>query len=466
MTLTLILLMILAAFAATFLYTIIGIIPGTDETTVLVAITAILVGFGLQAEILLAFFIGAIVSLNLTDSIPTALTSIPGGVMSTPLVESSQYLKDKGLTATSIKKMTMGSLIGTIVAIPAALLIILIVHLINTYTPFKIDENVKKYTGQIFFAGAIFLALLSKNKKISLLMIIPFAFIVIGAQELQPIILKLFKASDATIKSQKLTGTPFFLSITSGPLIAGLILLVSKKERNKITVYGKQKIQIESKNKGKIDLGKIITKKEAKKSIIASILASITFFLSPVGMTLLIGDSLTSNEKDEEEKAKIKVTIMNAIANASYLAGVLISLYAFKIAISPAAMGPGAEIFKEGSKVLDLSLVQGITPILIGVIVALAITIYLSLKYATEMTTLVFKYISHESVLILLLSIFALLVYIDSGIIGVLIIVAVSFISGIINKMGVNYGVQFMAFYASGFLKTQLLAILKLLGMM
>lgn len=433
--------MIIASVAAVGLYTIIGIIPGTDETSVLVPATAVLFVLGIEPIVILTFFIAAIVALNLTDSIPTALTSIPGGVMSTPLVESSLHLKSRGLTTSSIRKMTMGSVIGTIVAIPAALVVIFAVHLITKYSSFDLETFVRSYTGEIFFVGAIVLSLLSKKKVVSLLAVVPFALLIAFAKRIHPI-----------------SNTPFFLSITSGPLIASLFLLFIPKFKKKNTVYGNQDIEIEIDSGKKIDLLTIVTPDEIKRSVIASILATVTFFLSPVGMTLLIGESVTNNIEDKDKKAQAAVTSMNAVANASYLAGVMISLLAFKIPISPAAIGPGAELFKVGSPIFNISFTNSMIAIILGATIAIVITAYLSFKYASKMTNLVFRYVSQEAVLILLLTLVALLVYLDAGFIGIISILIVSFISGLLNKAGVTYGVQFMALYASPF-------IIQLLGL-
>src|SRR5690554_369103 len=424
--------MALGAVLATVLYTIIGIIPGTDETSVLVPISAVLVALGLPTMVILTFFIASVVALNVTDSIPTALTSIPGGVMSTPLIESSSYLKEKGQTTKSIKKMTMGSLVGTLVAIPVALLVYLVVYLIEKYTSVGISSNIAKYNNQIFFVGAIVLSLLSKNKLVSLLAIIPFGFVVILARKIHPI-----------------GGTPFFLSITIGPLLFNIFLLLFKPMRKKLEVVGNKNIKIEKDSKEKISLFNILGRKEFKVSVISSIIASLTIFLSPVGMTLLIGDTTTSKIEDDTERAYTKVSSMNAIANAAYLAGIMISLLALKFPISPAAMGPGAVIFDPENSFLDLSFGNSLFAILVGVVIALSITIYLSLKYSSKMTELVFKYIPQEAVLALLIGLVVLLVFLDSGIVGLIIILIVSLISGFLNKKGVSYGVQFMAFYAA-----------------
>lgn len=429
--------MIIAALLATVIYTIIGIIPGTDETSVLVPVTLLLVSLNLPEMVVLSFFIASIVTLNLTDSIPTALTAIPGGVMSTPLIESSQHLKDKGLTTKSIKKMTMGSVIGTLIAIPMALLVSLVVYLIDANTNLNLKDNIAKYNTQIFLVGAVALSLLSKKKIVSLLAIVPFALLISLAR------------GDIFNTGVTISGTPFFLSITTGPLLASLVMLIIPKFRKNSIVKGNQKIVMEKDDKAKIDIFNFLTVKEVKASIISSVLASITFFLSPVGMTLLIGDSVTNNIKDEDEKALTKVTSMNAISNASYLAGIMISLMALGFPISPAAIGPGSVILDENNNFINLTFSNSLIAILIGVAIALSITVYLALKYSSKMTELVFKYISQESVLILLLSLVFLLVFLDAGFIGVLIILGVGIISGFLNKAGVNYGVQFMSFYAA-----------------
>src|SRR5699024_5391316 len=109
--------MIIASIGGAFLYTLIGIAPGTDETAVLAPVTIALALMGLSLYIILAFFIAAIVSKKLTDSIPVAIAGIPGGVMAAPMVEHAMVLKAHGLPDISIKKMSSGSVIGTIISI-------------------------------------------------------------------------------------------------------------------------------------------------------------------------------------------------------------------------------------------------------------------------------------------------------------------------------------------------------------
>lgn len=135
--------MFLAVLGAIILYTFIGFVPGTDETSVLMPVTLAVVLSGVQPIVVLTFFISAVITLNLMNAIPTALVGLPGGVLSTPMIEHALYLKERGLAATSIKKMATGSIIGTAVAIPVSLL------LANILAPYS--EFVKDYAALFLF---------------------------------------------------------------------------------------------------------------------------------------------------------------------------------------------------------------------------------------------------------------------------------------------------------------------------
>ncbi len=71
MELTLLLPMVLASLGAVVLYTLIGFVPGTDETSVLLPVTLTLVLAGVEPQVVLAFFIAAVI----TPSLPHALSS-------------------------------------------------------------------------------------------------------------------------------------------------------------------------------------------------------------------------------------------------------------------------------------------------------------------------------------------------------------------------------------------------------
>ena len=123
MTVSLLLMMAAAILAAVVLYTFIGFIPGTDETGVLAPVTLAIILAGAPPHVVLAFFISAVVTLNLMNGIPTALVGLPGGVMSAPLMDHAMVLRNKGLASDTIRKMAVGSAIGTLISIPLSFLL-------------------------------------------------------------------------------------------------------------------------------------------------------------------------------------------------------------------------------------------------------------------------------------------------------------------------------------------------------
>ncbi len=453
-TFSLILQMIGISLLMTLIYIIIGIIPGTDETSVIVPMTVILVSLHLNPLVIMAGFISAVVTLNIADSIPTAITSIPGGVMSTPLVGPSQILKKHGYTAYSVRWMMLGSLIGVLVSLPLALAFWGIFEFISVQTGLEISTFIKNYSEYIFLGGALLMSLTSKKKLVSLLSIIPFGFLTAFMRN--PSALLNNTLLNFLGQGKTLSMTPFFLAITTGPLIFGLFELVFPSVFQKQKVEGKIDVVLEE----NIKTVKTGTKKVVKKTAIASALGSLMFFLSPVGVTMMLSEFSIKDEKDEVQQALQGVAVVNGLSSATYLAGILISLFVFAFPLSPAALGPGSVIFGTGANGADGVFVSagntGLTiakptllmPILIGLAIGVSLTVWLGMKYSSKMTELVFKYISQETVLIFLFSIIALLSLAEAGMYGLIVVLLIGLFSGWINKFGAGYGVQFMALYA------------------
>ena len=464
MTITLSLLLQMGGIALlmTVLYVIIGIIPGTDETSVLVPMTVILVSLKLNPLLIMSAFIAAVVTLNITDSIPTAITSIPGGVMSTPLVGPSQTLKKHGYTSYSVQWMMLGSLIGVLVSLPIALAFWGLFEFISVQTGLQISNFIKSYNEYIFLGGAVLMSLTSKKKLVGLLTIIPFGFATAFLRN--PNLVVNNTLLNVLMDGHKLSMTPFFLSITTGPLVYGLFELLFPSVFQKQQVEGKKIVLLEQDVK-RVKTG---TKKVVKKTAIASALGSLLFFLSPVGVTMMLGEFATRDEQDEVQEALQGVAVVNGLSSATYLAGILISLFVFAFPISPAALGPGSIIFNSGANGLDgtfikfgnsgLTLPKGqlLVAILIGLTIGVSISVWLGMKYSRKMTEIVFKYISQETVLIFLFSIIALLSFAEAGVYGLIIVLAVGLFSGWLNRKGAGYGVQFMALYAGNLFITLL----------
>lgn len=429
---------VLFAVMGSLIYIIIGIIPGTDETSVLVPATVLLFAFNLPPLVVLSFFIGAMVSLNVTDSIPTALTSIPGGVMATPMIESSTFLKERGLVTHTIRRMTSGAIYGTFIGLIAGVGVVGVVKLIELLTGSTITQAINGYQHWVFLAGAIFLALMSKKKLISLLAIVPFGLTVYAAR----------------LGSNTISATPFFLAITTGPLLFQLITMLIPKLRSESSVEGDKDIVIEKdQNFGGKEFVQAMKAPSTKKTIISSFISSFLFFLSPVGVTMLVGETATNHMKDEEQQALTKVSVMNGVASATYMSGIIVSLFAFGFAISPAAAGPGGAFFNaEYNFLSSVTFGPAIAVLIFAMLVSLFIAATLSFKYAGRLTYLVFKYIPQEAVISLLIGLAFLLVYLDSGFLGVVLISGVALVAGFLNRLGVGHGILFMSFYTALYL--------------
>lgn len=434
--------MILAGIGGAVLYTLVGIAPGTDETAVLAPVTIALALSGVSPYVILSFFIAAIVAKKLTDSIPVAVAGILGGVMAAPMVEHAMVLKKHGLPDVSIRKMASGSVIGTLVSIPVSFII---ANIILQYA-----DVISKHAGLIFFLGAVFLALMTKNKVLSLLIILPFAILI---QSLRHLYWGL-----EVVPPDTTVFVSFFLGITIGPIVVTLFDLLNKDARKKLPRLGDKEITVKAsqKVKGIPNPFKILTKRESATSALGSFIGSITFFLSPVGMTVFLGEFLTRHIKDPVKRASRAISAMDGLTNAAYISGTLIPLIAIGLPLSPMAIGPAAGLFNappvftpEHNIHHILSMGEIMTATIIGAVIALLITFYITIKFASEICAFVFKYIPHEALIGLFAGLVVMLAYMDAGWMNIFGTFLVALVSGILFRNGVNYGVMFMILYAA-----------------
>lgn len=438
----LILHMVIAVVGAVALYTIIGFIPGTDETSVLLPVTLALALAGVQPAVLLAFFIASITTLNLTNAIPTALVGLPGGVMSTPMIDHGRVLLNAGKASMAIRKMAAGSVIGTVVSVPIALLC---ASLLRPY-----GERLSAYASLVFVIGAVFLVLIGRNRVLGLLSIAILALLFAAV----PV---LFKSVGVLPTDGKMSIT-FFLSITIGPLIVSLIRLLDGRVRAAAPRFGRRQVAIDRKELAGAALNpaQIVTHREAAASIGTSVAGSVLFFLSPVALTFLLGEGVSSRIKNAVDRAANAVTSMSATAHATYIGGTVIPLIAVGLPLSPVAVGPAnplfsaAPRFEPGHNLHDLlSFGQSAFAISFGAIIALVLSYILAVKFAFRITAFVMRRIPHEAVLALFVCFVALLAYREAGLVNLVAVLLIGIVTGTLNKLGVGYGVQFMTLYAT-----------------
>ncbi|WP_186580439.1 tripartite tricarboxylate transporter permease [Aquibacillus kalidii] len=442
--------MVGAAIVAALLYTIIGVAPGTDETAVLAPVTLVLVLMGVEPVVVLTFFISAIVAKKLTDSVPVAVAGIPGGVMATPMVEHALILKRHGVPDLSIRKMASGSVIGTLVAIPTSLLL--------AHALIPVANVIKDYANPLFFVGAVALALMCKNRWLAIVSIIPFAVLIQGLRHLY--------WGLGIVPEDKTVFVSFFLGITIGPVILMLFELLNGEKRRTLKRYPNKTITL---HKGKQKTGfpnpfTILSKRELGASAFSSLMGSFTFMMSPVGMTIFLGEMVASRIKDPVKKATMAISSMDALTNATYIAGTLIPLIALGIPLSPMAIGPANALFNAppvftvDHNMHDvLSSSDFIWASVIGALVALVITYFIIVKYAEQICAFIFKRIPHEALLGLFFSLVLLLAFMDAGWINIAGVFLIGIVAGQLHRWGVNYGVQFMVLYAAPWIISQLI---------
>lgn len=445
MDISILLQMLVASIGATILYTIIGFIPGTDETAVLMPITLAVVLSGAAPMVVLTFFISAIVALNLMNAMPTLVVGLPGGVLSTPMIEHSMTMKKEGLTHENIKKSAVGSMIGVAVSVPISLLIA------NLIAPYA--ETLKSYASWLFVIGAIFLSLMGKSKVFSLLMILPLALLF---QSLR----NMYWSLGIVPADQNIT-TSFFLGITVGPLLVSLLSFLNAAIRQKSETDTLKQTIIPAIHSERESLNplRLLSRKEAGTAAFSSFLSTFFFVLSPVGIIILLGELAGKRTSDKREKASTSIVTMSALAQSTYLSGIIICVGALGIPLSPAAIGPGAALFA-APPVLTLDrnlhhLLSGsefTLAVLLGASISVAIVYFLGIRYATRITAFVLTKIPHEAILGLFIALVLLLAYMDAGLLNVFGVLLIGFLAGNLNNLGMNYGIQFMTLYAAPFL--------------
>lgn len=441
MTVDLIVSMVLIALLAVVLYTIIGFIPGTDETSVLLPITLALALLGIQPILILTFFIAAIVTLNLTNLMPTALVGLPGGVLSSPMIEHSLNVKSQGRSALVIKKMAAAAVIGVLVSIPASFVLAQII------TPFA--KVIQPYGQLLFVFGALFMAMISKNKLLSVISIVPLAIMFMA--------LRYLYWGVGIVEAGTNITTSFFLGITIGPLIVSLLALLNKQKRQEMVVSDYKTIVLSTDNqKQSLNPFKLLTKQEGKWAMIMSLVSNFLFVLSPVGLILLLGESVIKKADKESEKPVLAMTTMSALAQSTYLSGIIIPLFALGVPLSPTAIGPGNALFNaqpayglENNLHYQLSAPEFLVATIIGATIAMIISYLLIHRYAFTITNFIMKKIPHEAVLSIFVSFILLLAFMDAGLMNIFGVLLIGIVSGSLNKLGVNYGVQFMTLYAA-----------------
>lgn len=436
------------------IFTVIGIIPGTDETATMAPLTLILVLLGVEPLALLTWFIAIAQAIQIAHTIPTAMSALPGSTTAVPMVHYTALAKQLGVPHISMRKLAAGSLVGGLVAIPLALVVA------SLLAPFA--DAITPYVGLVFTLGAILIAYMSKAKWGAIVALIPISFLIQGLQRL------------AVESVGKTLFISIFMGITIGPMITELFSMLIPKLRGNQMREHKKSVWLAPEPKEKLPYFpnpfKLLTKKQRKASILTAIVGSAGFIFSPVGLVVLFGEIVAGRTKELYEKITTTLAVQDAASSATYMGGFLIPMIAFGLPLSGVAIGPAAPLFNAPPRFVlepeihNLSsylqpwhyLIFGVIAVLIGSMFAYPIAI----RHARKWTKLMFKYISHEALIGTFLGLIFMLAFYEAGLFGVMITLILGLFGGILNNLfDIHTGVQFMAYYASGWIVTTLISL-------
>jgi len=442
---------IILALIAAIVFSLLGLISGTDETAVMVPLTLIVVLLGAPPVAVFTFFMAAMMSKHLTHAIPTALMGIPGDTMATPMMEHAGFLRRLGMPHIALRKMISGGVIGAFIALPLALIFAWIL------SPF--GSFFQQYSGVIFTLAAILIGYLSKGRWASVLLIIPMAMLYQGLD---------FISSSTLDKHLSIS---FFLGIAIGPMLVDLLIASSNSARTQVTKNEMNTYNLAPDRKAWTGFFpnpfKVLSKKQVGDVVGTASISSATFGLSPVGMTSLMGELVGSRKKGQYNKATSSLAAMNGVTESTYIAETIIPLVAFGIPLSPVALGPAQALFNAppvftADPVHNLhNLMQPIDFLvygLIGLLIAALIAYPFSMNYARKATVFIMTRVNQEAIIGMFIGLVIVLSYYEGAVVGTLVTFSVAIVVGLLNRfLGVSVGVQFMIYYGSAWIISILL---------
>lgn len=86
------------------IFSLIGIISGTDETAAMVPLTLMVIFLGAPPAAVFTFWMAGAIAKHMTHAIPTALLGIPGDTMAITMLEETSWLRKFGIPHIALKK--------------------------------------------------------------------------------------------------------------------------------------------------------------------------------------------------------------------------------------------------------------------------------------------------------------------------------------------------------------------------
>lgn len=428
------------------LFSAVGLVSGTDETTTIAPVTLLAVLLGVPPVGVFTFWLASAVAKHMTHAIPTALLGIPGDTMAVPLMPQAAALRSLGVPHIALRKMVSAGLISAFIAVPLS------VGFALALAPF--GQRITAAAPWLFIAASALIAYFSAGRWASVMLLVPFVVLVLALQAL-------------TGQHDLKLSVSYFLGIAVGPLVADLFSVLSPAERERMRVDRPRSFAIAPDVKGWTGYFpnplRILDRTQLKWVGGASAISSATFVFSPVALTVILGELVASRIRHPYHRLTTVIGVRNGVTESTYIAEAIIPLVAFGLPLSPVAAGPAAPLFNAPPRFsIDaatgvvnnlhtlMSPLQFLAYGLLAVALAGLVAYPLAMNFARTAAVFVSRRVGHEAVIATFVGLVLVISLWEGALLGLLVVVVMGLVGGLLHRtFGFNTGVQFMGYYAA-----------------
>lgn len=430
--------------AGACIFSLLGLVSGTDETATMAPLTLLVILLGVPPSGVITFFLAAAVSKHMTHAVPTTLLGIPGDTMAIALMHEANMLRRLGVPHVALRKAVSAAFIAALLAVPIS---VAAASLLSNASDF-----LKEIIPYLFPLIAIVIAYLSKGRWASVIGLAPLAAVIYALNSL------------ANVHLDKSLAISFFVGIAIGPMIIDLMSLGSPQARPSLARDGRRSVWLAPETKTErrafTNPFKVLDKRQRRWVVAATTGTSLTFVVSPLAMAVLVGEIVSARVKHAYSRLTTTLAVRNGVTDSTYIAETLIPLVAVGLPLSPIAASAAAPLFTAppvytidpSGEVNNLhsmlSPIEFIVYGILAVVIAGLIAYPLAVRYAHSAASWVTRNLSHEAVvggfagLALVVSLY------EGGPLGALVLVTVGLVAGLMNRsFGMHAGVQCMAYY-------------------
>ena len=444
---------VLMGVIGAIVFTLIGVVSGTDETATIAPLTLVVILVGVPPAGVFTFFMAAAISKHMTHAVPTMLLGIPGDTLAVPILEDAAKMRALGLPHLALRKAISGAVISAFIAIPAAVLFAWIL------SPF--GDLITSFAPWIFLVAAAGIAYSSAAKWAGVIALVPFVAVILGLQAW-------------TGSFEVSLSISYFLGIAIGPMIVALFMVLVPQNRKEMRrsqpshVYLAPDVRpsrTEGEKAGRTfpNPFKVLDRRQVTATAATSVVSSATFVFSPVAVTVLMGEIVGARIKQGYQRLTSVITAKNGTTESTYIAETLIPLIAFGLPLSPVAAGPAAPLFNappvfetnpDGGTINNIS--THLTTLdffifaLLGAVCAVAIAYPFAMRYAHVAAKFVVTKVSHEAIIAAFVGLVVVVSLWEGGLLGLMVVTAVGLVGGmLIRLVKVHAGVLFMGYYVA-----------------